>query len=226
MFKKIMNALVDVKPDAPKEVAQAQPSTPRPPVYAPPIAVPEDPEIATNLVNAFKAKAPVGYDYLKFLDGQRALAAQIPDEVTRFKATFSFASAFGVTKQKLIDSAKFYLDVLAEEASHFNQGMDEQAKTKVGGADAEVASKDAAIAAKITAIENLMDEITDITAKKNAEIKIRNEEIAALTGLRAEQLNSRNDWTAKIEGFKARFEQVRSRMAQEIADNISKLEKL
>jgi uncharacterized protein (DUF3084 family) len=226
MFKKIVNALVDVKPDAPKE-SVAQPSAPRP-AYTPLATqlVPEDPEITASLANAFKAKASSDYDYLKFLDGQKALAAQIPDEITRFKATFSFASALGVTKQKLIDSAKFYLSVLAEEASHFGQGMDEQTKSKVDAADVAIQNRNTAIANKNTAIKNLMDEIAQITATKNAEIKTRNEEIAMMTAARAELVNNRNDWMAKIEGYKARFEQVRCRVAQEISDNINKLEKL
>jgi uncharacterized coiled-coil DUF342 family protein len=60
------------------------------------------------------------------------------DEQTSFKSAFAAATAMGVTKEALINSAKQYLSVLMNEKTQFDNALNNQIKERVGAKHEEV----------------------------------------------------------------------------------------
>lgn len=188
----------EVKP----QVSETKTPPPLPTATTP---VKEDPKILEALNAALKEKALAEFDYVKFMEGQAALQAAIPDEAVRYKAAFATVRGTGITKARLIETAKHYLAVLDVEKQNFVAGVDSQVKDKIGTAQTKMEELDALTI-------KLDEQLAEIG---NAMSKAQNER-HTLAGQVAE-------WTAKIDNTKANFESASSKLRGQIEEGMQKI---
>ncbi|MCB0678879.1 MAG: hypothetical protein KDC30_19420, partial [Saprospiraceae bacterium] len=92
-----------------------------------------------------------GFDYLEFKQSLSALAALNMDEVTAFKSAFATAATVGLTKDKLLKTARHYKNVLDQEKKQFDEALQKQMNQRV--------------ASKRSEVEKLKQQIVDYQAK-------------------------------------------------------------
>ncbi len=78
-----------------------------------------------------KANLP-GFDYVEFKQAITNLAKMNIDEPTAFKSAFGTAMTMGLTKEKLLETAKHYKDVLQKEKEQFDASFQKQQESKIG----------------------------------------------------------------------------------------------
>jgi len=83
------------------------------------------------LVNAIEKQANEDFDYLKFKQSLLALQAMDLDPATAIKSAFVTASTMGLTKDKLIKTAKFYKQVVNTEKVEFEKALEKQITDRV-----------------------------------------------------------------------------------------------
>ncbi len=119
-----------------------------------------DQTILEALLKAMQDNNIQGFDYFEYKQSLKTLRGML-DEATAFKSSFATVSTMGVTKDKLLETATFYLKVLSKEKDKFDEAAKQQ-----GGA---------AIEAKRLEMEQTKKSITDMSEK----IRILTEDIAA-----------------------------------------------
>ena len=87
------------------------------------------------------------------------------DEATKYRSAFATASTMGVTLNKLLDSAQFYLSVLEKEQQKFTSASNGQFKESIDKKKEEVELLKKMIADKSEQIKKLTQEIGQHQAK-------------------------------------------------------------
>lgn len=162
---------------------------------------------ATILETLFKAMTEnniQGFDYFEYKQSLKTLIGML-DETTAFKSAYATAATMGLTKQKLIDSANFYIKVLDKEKEKFTQAVDAQVEANVKGKEAEIEDAKKQINDKSEMIRKLTDEIAGLQQKMN---EIQSHIIQA---------------TQKIQATSAHFEASYQQIATEIKSDVAKI---
>lgn len=147
-----------------------------------------------------------GFDYFEFRQSLINLAKMPMDEATRFQSAFAMAQTMGVTPAVLIESAKFYVNVLMTEQSKFNEAHAQQRAKLIGGKEEEAKNLDALARQKAEQIKQLTQEIAE--HQKAAE-QIRKEV---------------SDSTIKVENTKADFEATFASVLAQLQGDIAKIQ--
>ncbi len=100
-----------------------------------------------------------GFDYLEFVQSLRALSDMNIDEGTAIKSAFATASTVGLTKEKLIQSANHYKEVLGKEKEQFDVALKNQLSKRVKGKQSEVEKLKGQIAKWQAQVEKLQQQI-------------------------------------------------------------------
>jgi cell division septum initiation protein DivIVA len=100
-----------------------------------------------------------GFDYFEFKQAVANLKNVPMDDATRFKSAFAMSQAMGVTADKLVNSAAYYLDVLKNEQSRFMQAANNQRQSQVGDKQAQADNLEAVMHQKAEQIKQLTNEI-------------------------------------------------------------------
>jgi len=79
-----------------------------------------------------------GFDYLEFKQSLAKLSELGMDEGTAMKSAFATASTVGLTKDKLIKTAKHYKQILATEKNQFDEALVNQLNKRVNNKKQEV----------------------------------------------------------------------------------------
>lgn len=117
------------------------------------------------LFKAMEANNLEGLDYLEFKQSLQSLSKMPMDEETQFKSAFAMASSMGVTPDKLITTAKHYIDVLTKEEQKFETALQQQIDGRIGQQKQELAAMDKSIKEKSEQIKKLTQQITEIQQK-------------------------------------------------------------
>lgn len=168
LFFKVENDGVDTKAPAKEEkiAIQAQAQTSAAPSIPTSILAQEDANIKKELSDALEKANQPGYDYFELAQSIAAQASIIPSEAQRFQSTFAVVSPMGVTPDKLINSARFYLDVLKNKENEFNKTVEQHMAEAVTGRENEAKSFDADMQAKSDQIKKLTEEINALQQQK------------------------------------------------------------
>jgi chromosome segregation ATPase len=83
------------------------------------------------LVNAIEKSNLPGFDYYEFKRAVYTLLQMQLDEATAHKSAFTTAATVGVTKEKLIETATYYRNLLEKEKTQFDNALQHQNDTKV-----------------------------------------------------------------------------------------------
>lgn len=125
----------------------------------------------------FKDANLPGPDYFEFSKMTEAMIS-IQDERTRYTAAFAGLNIQGLDKQKLLQSATQYVQVLETDAANFNSTVDAALKEKVQSKQLEIDNN-------VKRIENLSKEISELQQRiallKN-EVKDNEEKIESNSG--------------------------------------------
>jgi lysyl-tRNA synthetase class I len=111
------------------------------------------------LAKAMEASNQDGFDYFEFKQALANLKNVPMDDATRFKSAFAMSQAMGVTADKLVNSANFYLDILKNEQTKFVQAAANQRQSQVGDKQAQSDNLEAVMRQKAEQIKQLTAEI-------------------------------------------------------------------
>lgn len=126
----------------------------------------EDNEIKQQLAEALEKANMEGYDYFEFARSVDAQATLIPAEALRFQSTFAVATSMGLSADKLVSSAQYYLDVLKKKENEFNKALDGHAQSAVTAKEEQIASIDQNMQAKAEEIKKITEEINALQQQK------------------------------------------------------------
>jgi len=158
------------------------------------------------LAAALEKNNQEGFDYFEFRQALKNLAKMPMDEQTRFHSAYAMAQTMGVTPAKLVESAKFYLNVLTNEQAKFNEAHAQQRSRLIGNREEEVKNLEAAMQQKAEQIQQLSREIEEHRQ-------------------RSEQIRKEiSDSTVKIETTKADFEATFANVTAHIQEDIGKIQ--
>lgn len=158
------------------------------------------------LMGALEKNNQDGFDYLEFRQALKNLAKMPMDETTRYHSAYAMAQTMGVTPAKLVESGKFYLNVLAAEQARFNEAHAQQRAKLIGNREEEIKNLEAAIEQKAEQIKQLTQQIEEHRQ-------------------RSEQVRKEiSDSTVKIETTKADFETTFASVAGQIDADLAKIQ--
>lgn len=141
-----------------------------------------------------------GVDYLEFSKAKKALDNTGMAEPMKYQAAFSSLKAnSNLTKQRLLETADFYIDKLGEEEVGFNAEMQNEIESQVNSRLAQAKSKQEEIGKKQEQINKLQGEMGALQG-----------DISTLSA-EAQQTQSKIDSTAK--NFKISLEVIKNQIA-------------
>ena len=79
-----------------------------------------------------------GFDYFEFKRAVMTLRQMQLDEPTAHKSAFTTAATVGVTKEKLIETAGYYRNLVQKEKEAFDQALENQNRTKIVARQEEI----------------------------------------------------------------------------------------
>lgn len=100
-----------------------------------------------------------GFDYIEYSKSLKNLSGMDMSVATRFRSAFATAQTLGVTKEKLLDSGRYYLGVLQQEFDNFGQAHAQQRQRLVDERLREQAEVEAGIQQREAQIKALQAEI-------------------------------------------------------------------
>ena len=100
-----------------------------------------------------------GFDYFEFKRAVAQLAEMKLDEATAYKSAFTTAATLGITKEKLIETAGYYRNIVEKEKEAFAKALENQTSTKVSARQQEVSRLRDQIERHKAEIARLQDEI-------------------------------------------------------------------
>lgn len=211
-FIKKFKSIFVVEDDGATAADPTQP-TAQAPVAANP--APESPSVSSGsvsdkfmdiLMSALDKNNQDGFDYLEFRQALKNLAKMPMDEATRYQSAYAMAQTMGVTPAKLIESGKFYLNVLSSEQARFNEAHAQQRTKLIGNREEEIKSLESAILEKTEQIKQLTQQIEEHRQ-------------------RSEQVRKEiSESTVKIENTKADFEATYQAVSGQIEDDLGKIQ--
>src|SRR5690625_6686587 len=90
-----------------------------------------DEKSRTFLLNAIKEHNQSGFDYLEYKQALIRLEEMELDPSLAIKSAFTTATTVGLTRDKLLDSAEYYLSILNNEYKQFKQALEKQMEARV-----------------------------------------------------------------------------------------------
>ncbi|MFN0037128.1 MAG: hypothetical protein ACKVUS_18890 [Saprospiraceae bacterium] len=118
-----------------------------------------DPRSLEFIAQAIEKNNLPGFDYFEFKRAIVQLAEMKLDEATAHKSAFTTAATLGITKEKLLETAGYYRNVVEKEREHFAKALDNQNVTKVAARQQEVSRLRDQIERHKAEIARLQDEI-------------------------------------------------------------------
>lgn len=111
-----------------------------------------------------KANLP-GFDYVEFKQALSNLAKMNIDEATAFKSAYGTAMTMGLTKEKLLETATHYKNVVSKEKEQFDIASQKQQDLKIGENLRLVDEMNKKILDNELKIKQLQDEIDQMRIK-------------------------------------------------------------
>jgi hypothetical protein len=140
-----------------------------PPAPPPFIATPQnqpDTQFTEVLLKALSDNNLQGLDYFEFKQSLKVTENMTAiDEPTRFRTAFAMGQPLGLTYQKLLETADYYIKVLERENNKFLDAMRQQGDGKNRTMIDEVAAMEKAVADKTALIAQLQQEIQTMQAQ-------------------------------------------------------------
>ena len=160
------------------------------------------------LSNALSTNSQQGFDYIKFKSSLNALKKLNQDDLTAVRSAYATASTLGVTKDKLLQSAMHYKNVLNKEKEQFDLALQKQMTQRVASKQDEAVYLHEKIKEYELKIKELKKQIDDFQYK----IDHADKEI--------------EEAKEKIESTKDRFEHTFDAFVKQIDNDISLIQQV
>ena len=118
-----------------------------------------------KLLEALERSDQEGFDYLEFKSTLNSLKSMSMDETTKFKSAEAMAKAMGVTTKSILESANYYLKVLASEEQLFEEALNNQYRKNVVGKEKYIEQLNGDVNTMKEQIEALNEKIKEIQGK-------------------------------------------------------------
>lgn len=115
----------------------------------------------TYFNNLFEKANLPGPDYFEFYKMMETLEVHIPDYKARLAATFASLSIQGLTKEKLVNTANKYKEIIENDRNTFERVLYEKMRSDVGQRKDQVSSLELKIKNNSEEIQRLNKEISD-----------------------------------------------------------------
>ena len=159
------------------------------------------------LANAIEKNNLPGFDYYEFKRAVVSLSQMKLDEATAHKSAFTTAATVGLTKEKLIETANYYKNIVVKEKEQFDKALENQHATKV------------------TAREEEVKRLRDQVERHKAEIARLQDEIAGyLTQIDQAESATKLE-SEKLEKAKTAFEKTHQSVVLQIDKDIESMHK-
>lgn len=159
------------------------------------------------LTQAIEKNNLPGFDYFEFKRAVAQLAEMNLDEATAYKSAFTTASTLGLTKDKLIETAGYYRNVVEKEKDAFAKALENQNITKVSARQQEI------------------DRLRDQIERNKQEITRLQDEIAGYLSQADAAENTVKLETEKLEKSKSAFEKTHQAVLNIIDRDVESLHK-
>ncbi|MDF1695064.1 MAG: hypothetical protein P1U56_04505 [Saprospiraceae bacterium] len=116
-------------------------------------------KMQSALISAIRKNASEDFDYLKFKVSVKKMLDMGMDKETALKSAFATASVMGVTKNKLVNSAKMYRGALDKEREQFAIALKNKIAKNVDGKKVEAERLKKEIVSHKEKIAKLLKEI-------------------------------------------------------------------
>jgi len=116
-------------------------------------------QIFSSLTKAISDANLPGEDYLEFVSALQAMKSIELAESVKMQTVLATLSIKGLTVQKIVESADYYMKVLENEKDKFKQAMIQQTQGKVDEKQKQIKSLEEANLLKADQIKKLTDEI-------------------------------------------------------------------
>jgi peptidoglycan hydrolase CwlO-like protein len=90
------------------------------------------------LTKALSRNNMQGFDYIEFKQSLSSLKKMNMDDETAIKSAFATASTVGLTKDKLVQTARHYQQIVDKEKAQFDEALQNQVREKIAGKKSEV----------------------------------------------------------------------------------------
>jgi hypothetical protein len=117
-------------------------------------------QIFNSLTKAISDANLPGEDYLEFVSALQAMQKIELAESVKMQTVLATLSIKGLTVQKIVESADYYLKVLQNEKDKFKQAMAQQTEGKVDEKNKQIISLEEANQKKAEQIQTLTNEIS------------------------------------------------------------------
>jgi len=151
------------------------------------------------LVNALEKKSTDEFDYLKFKQSLIAMQGLNLDSETAYKSAFFTASTMGLTKDKLLKTAKFYRQNLSQEKEEFEKALEKQISDRIESRKQENAQLLAIIEQCEEQIKKLQEKIKECNDRiKSTDKDIKDAE-SRILGSKEKFINAYNEISNEID---------------------------
>ena len=113
------------------------------------------------LVNAIEQNNLPGFDYFEYKRAVTTLLGMGIEEANAHKSAFATAAVIGLTKDKLVETAGYYRNLLTKEKDKFDQALQNQTKGKITDRKEEIKRLNDQIERHKTEIVRLQEEIAN-----------------------------------------------------------------
>lgn len=167
-----------------------------------------NPKILQNLSKAIEKADLPGEDYLEYIQAVQALKDLPLSDEMKFKTAFSTLATRGLTYEKILESADYYLKILENEKTKFYEAFKAKSKDLVNKNTQEIAN-----------LQDQNKKKTEQIAKLKAEIEANNKKISNLK-------NKVQQSEQKLKTTEGEFKFTYEFMANQIKANIEKVKKI
>jgi chromosome segregation ATPase len=167
IFKKAMGIFVEFDEDSQSPASPNPTSTPSASSAAPRVSgqqmlnAEEYDKFEKHFEKLFDQANMPGPDYYEFMRMMETLEVHIKDEKARLSATFASLSIQGLTKDKLIETASKYKEIIALDKAQFDKIANEKSEREIGQKRKDAKSLEETIVRNSEMIQKLTKEITD-----------------------------------------------------------------
>ncbi len=118
-----------------------------------------DQKIFDSLIKVLEDKNLPGEDYMEFMEALQNMKNIPLEETVKMQTVLATLSTKGLTKQKILESADFYVKVLEDEKNKFNEALKQETVKQIGSKQDEIKSLEEQNKSKTEQIAQLTENI-------------------------------------------------------------------
>jgi hypothetical protein len=163
IFKKAMGLFVEFEEDSQKSTSNTSSQSSGPTRVSPQqVLNAEDfDKFEKHFEKLFDQANLPGPDYYEFMKMMETLEAHIKDEKARLSATYASLTIQGLTKEKLVETASKYKELISQDKAQFEKIANDKSEKEIGQKRKDLQGIEEAVVRHAEMIQKLTKEITE-----------------------------------------------------------------